>query len=94
MYNYANNLDMKINKIFLFTVKASNATIASEASKTAVLDINKMDIDSVPGFGPDEDFGGIITDMPFDLSEENYLDSFVDLSNFLLPVRIYLLLVT
>lgn len=67
------------------TVKAGNTTFASEASKPAVLDINKMDIGSMPGFEPNEDLGGIIADMPFDLSEEDYLDSFVDLSNFLLP---------
>ncbi|XP_045210121.2 thyrotroph embryonic factor-like [Mercenaria mercenaria] len=67
------------------TDKASNTTVASKASKPAALDINKMDINSIGGFMPDDDLGGIIADMPFDLTEEDYLDSFVDLSNFLLP---------
>lgn len=66
------------------TVKAGNATVAGKASKTAGLDLDGMDIG---GLVPtDEDLGGFIADMPFDLLEESdYLDSFIDLSNFLVP---------
>lgn len=41
-------------------------------------------MDIMPGFTPDEDLGGIIADMPLDLGEGDFLDSFMDLSNFLL----------
>lgn len=63
------------------TVKASNMTVAGKASKqTAELD--SLDLGET-GFMPGMDLGSVFGDVPIELTEADYLDSFMDLSNFL-----------
>lgn len=58
-------------------------TVASEASKQTM----EMDIGET-GFMPGMDLGNVLGDMPLELTEADYLDSFMDLSNFLNNVSI------
>lgn len=64
------------------TVHAGNGTVAGKAS------IDGMDFDDVEScrsLVSGETGGDLLLDVPVELTEADYLDSFMDLSNFLLP---------
>lgn len=64
------------------TVQAGNATVAGKASNDC-MDFD--DVESCRSLVPGEAGGEVLLDVPFELTEADYLDSFMDLSNFLLP---------
>ena len=66
----------------LFSVDAGNRTVAGAVSKPG-FKVGKME-PVTPG--PGEYLGGLFQDMPTELTEADYLDSFMDLSNFLIEV--------
>lgn len=71
--------------------QAGNLYVAGKASKPA-LNVEEMDVDflkggQLTGLVPSDDLGAILPE--YGLAEGDCLDSFMDLSNFLLQVRQY-----
>ena len=80
-------LQHDIARLFIFLLfleGSSNPVVASQAVKPGT---DSEAIENFVAMATEEgSLGGIFQDLPMDLTEADYLDSFMDLSNFLTPV--------
>jgi len=77
-------LEQKTSGLF-DSVKAGNETVAGKASTIGLDLMDALSPQSPGALVPGEALGGLFQDMPLELTEADYLDSFMDLSNFLMP---------